>query len=200
MPPQDRNRHKICQCRPDCQRLLGLDQRRNHYQLVNDPFTICRSMTPPEQELSDSTELTNRSMEGIAVDEHEILDNDDIGMGLPIPYGLEDASSAFGDDNNLRGEGLDFADAGQEAGDGFFDESDLESSEDDSNEFDEPLLSLEEMREAIQDEIGPGIDLEMWELRMPSCSSIISFIIINAAYQATHLSLTRIASMHEHSS
>ena len=54
-------------------------------------------------------------MEGRAVDEHEILDNDDIGMGPPIPYGPEDASSAFGDDNNLRSEGLEVADAGQVA-------------------------------------------------------------------------------------
>ena len=38
----------------------------------------------------------------------------------------------------------------------------------------------------IQDEIGPGMDLEMWELHVLCCSSIISFIIINAAYQATH--------------
>ena len=45
-------------------------------------------------------------MEGIAVDEHEILDNDDIGMGPPIPYGLKDASSAFGDDNKQKWFGI----------------------------------------------------------------------------------------------
>jgi hypothetical protein len=112
-------------------------------------------------------------MEGIEVDEHEIQDDDNIGTGSPIPYGLEDASSAFGDDMDPRGEDIDVADAGQEAGDGFFDGSDSESSEYDSDEeSDELLLSLEEMREAIEDEIGPGMDLEMWELRVSSCSQL----------------------------
>jgi hypothetical protein len=64
--------------------------------------------------------------------------------------------------------GAPASDNGQESGDGFFDqdgdetlEFDLEDELDDQFE----ILSLDEMREAIKDELGPGMDREMWELR-----------------------------------
>lgn len=154
MSGRDRNRRKICHCRPDCNRLLGIDQRKNHYQLVSDPLTIRRSTTPPDHELSEF-ESTDESMtEDLYVGEYEHQDNEDIGMA-DIADGFGEASSTNSEDN----------DAGQEAGDGFYDGSDEELPGSDSeDEWNEPLLSLDEMREVIEDELGPGMDLEMWKL------------------------------------
>jgi hypothetical protein len=157
MPAVDRNRPKICHCKPDCNRLLGFDQRKNHYQLVNDPLTIRRSTTPPAEELSDGDELISEAMEGIDIEQHEHQDNEDTGMS-EILYGVDNACNADGED----------FDTGQEAGDGFFDRSDEEPFESDSeDDLFEPLLSLDEIREAIEDEIGPCMDLKMWSLREP---------------------------------
>jgi hypothetical protein len=52
----------------------------------------------------------------------------------------------------------------------FFDGQDDETWEyDPEDEFNEPLLSLAEMQEAIEDEIGPEMDLEMWALCESCC-------------------------------
>ena len=55
-------------------------------------------------------------------------------------------------------------DAGQEAGDGFWEESDEGGL--DLPYFDDldKLLSLEEMEEELEDLIGPAHDIEMWKL------------------------------------
>ena len=55
-------------------------------------------------------------------------------------------------------------DTGQEAGDGFWQESDEDGL--DLHYFDDldELLSLEEMEEELEDMIGPAHDLEMWKL------------------------------------
>ena len=149
MPTKDRDRPKICHCRGDCNRLLGLRQRKYHYQLVNDPSTICRSTTPSDNghDISGDDEQTDSSKKG-SVAAMVTDDSGDIEM------------TALSDDSVERD------DTGQEAGDGFFDWSDEENWEfHHDNEFNEPLLSLNEIQEALEDAIGPRKDLEMWNLR-----------------------------------
>ena len=157
MPVSDRNRRKICHCTINCNRLLGLKQRKNHYQLVPNPSTICRSTTPSDDE---HKETSNSSDDGGYADdmeidnfEHQYIDGEDIWM-------VESADSD-GEASSDREE----SDTGQEAGDGFWEES----KEDGINlhyfnDLDE-LHSLEEMEEELQDLIGPAHDLEMWNLR-----------------------------------
>jgi hypothetical protein len=114
MPTEDRNRHKICHCTEDCNRLLGLAQRKNHYRLVGDPSTICRSTTPSDlSDVSDdnglSDSLENGSTEAMDIDKPQDHDSVDIEE----MYGAEN----------------DHFEIGQEAGDGFYDGSDGEDWE-----------------------------------------------------------------------
>jgi hypothetical protein len=119
MSGRDRHRHKICHCRPNCNRLLGFDQRKNHYQLVHDPLTIRRSTTPSEHEASDGTGSDSEAesmMEGIDSKGNRTHDGDlDMGMD-DILQDLEESYSVISEEDN----------AGQEAGDGFYDWSDEE--------------------------------------------------------------------------
>jgi hypothetical protein len=158
MPTGDRNRHKICHCTANCNRLLGLSQRKHHYQLVEDPSTIRRSTTPPDHSASDNGEqsdiLDDESGEQMDVDATDIRDGD-------FENDIEDVWGASGDNFGTP-------DNGQESGDGFYDQDDEEPLEFDlEDELDDPFqfLSLDEMREALEDELGPGMDQEMWELR-----------------------------------
>jgi hypothetical protein len=147
-----RLRPKICHCRPDCNRLLGFYQRKNHYQLVKDPLTIRRSTTPP----GESSEATNEFTADIDIEEQEYEDDADTHMA--------DISQEADEEN------VDDFDAGQEAGDGFFDGSieELVDLYSEDVEYDtEGLLSLDEIQEQIEDELGPGRNLEMWQLREP---------------------------------
>jgi hypothetical protein len=150
MPTEDRNRHKICHCTEDCNRLLGLAQRKNHYRLVGDP-TICRSTTPSDlSDVSDDNGLSDSSENGST----EAMDIDE-----PQDHDSVDIEEMYGAEN-------DHFEIGQEAGDGFYDGSDGEDWEfDPTDEIGGPLLSQDEMQEALEDEMGPEMDLQMWNLR-----------------------------------
>jgi hypothetical protein len=79
------------------------------------------------------------------------------------------SSDIIHDINHDTGAFSDVPDNGQESGDGFFDGGDEEQFKFDSDsELNESFQSLDEMREAIEDEIGPGMDLEMWKLCEPA--------------------------------
>ena len=158
MPASDRNRRKICHCTINCNRLLGLKQRKNHYQLVPDPSTICRSTTPSDDERE---ERSNSSDDGqhandMEIDnfEHQDIDGQDAWMPARADY-----------DGEASDRNIEDYDVGQEAGDGFWEESDEGGL--DLHHFDDldELLSLEEMEEELEDLIGPAHDLEMWKLR-----------------------------------
>jgi len=87
--------------------------------------------------------------------------DDDFGMG-DISRDIEEVPLC---DN------YDDRDNGQESSDGFFDGQDDKTWEyDPEDEFNEPLLLLDEMQEAIEDEIGSEMDLEMWALRELCCN------------------------------
>jgi hypothetical protein len=155
MPASDRNRRKIYHCTINCNRLLGLKQRKNHYQLVPDPSTICRSTTPSDDEheeilMSDSSD----DVDDMEVDsyEHQDIDGEDTWMAGSV-------------DSDRESHDREESDTGQEAGDGFWEGSDEGGINlcyfDDLDE----LLSLEEMEEELEDLIGPAHDLEMWNLR-----------------------------------
>jgi hypothetical protein len=167
MPTENRNRHKVCHCTPNCNRLLGISQRKHHYQLVDDPSTIRRSTTPSDSEEAPSIDdaqpdiSENKSAENMHIGPDGPYEDDDFGMG-DISRDIEEVP--------LR-DNYDDRDNGQESGDGFFDGQDDETWEyDPEDEFNEPLLSLDEMQEAIEDEIGSEMDLEMWALRESCCN------------------------------
>jgi hypothetical protein len=155
MPANDRNRHKICHCTADCNRLLGLKQRKNHYQLVSDPSTICRSTTPSDEDDNETSESSNGGP-AAATDANDVeyQDGEDIEM----------AGHTDGNGQASDGDGEDL-DTGQEAGDGFFDENDRNNWEfHPEGNFDD-FLTLQEIEEELEDLIGPANDLEMWNLR-----------------------------------
>ena len=155
MPVNDRNRHKICHCTPDCNRLLGLKQRKNHYQLVSDPSTIRRSTTPSDEEDSETSESCNGgSVAAMHADDVGHWDGEDIEMG-----GITDGEGRASDRDS---EDLD---TGQEGGDGFFDGIDGNNWEFQPEGNLDDFLSLKEMEEELEDLIGPADDLEMWNLR-----------------------------------
>lgn len=114
-------------------------------------------MPPAEHECFDGTESANESADNMDIEEHEYRGNNDVDMD-EIPHSF--------DKEGIVEEVEDF-DAGQEAGDRFFDGSDeaVDSDSENNDYDDEDLLSLDEIQEAIQDELGPGMDLEMWRLR-----------------------------------
>lgn len=127
--PTSRDRPKICHCTPTCNSLLGLQQRRHHYRLVKNPFQVARSTTPETGESGDEFSAEeNADMD---------IDNTDLDdLKEPEP------------------------DNGQENGDGFYDEildvrKDLDF--DTKSEVDE-FLTLQEMQEALEDNLGPGQD------------------------------------------
>jgi hypothetical protein len=157
MSVEDHNRHKVCHCTVHCNRLLGLAQRKNHYQLVNNPLTIRRSTTPSDYEdISSDNDHSNGSENGsMDIDKQQNQDDVDINVA-GLPYDFAETQSVENE----------HTDAGQEAGDGFFDGSDDEDWEFDPNDdLAGPSLLLDEIQEALEDEIGPGMDLEMWNLR-----------------------------------
>jgi hypothetical protein len=153
----DRNQCKICHCTINCNCLLGLKQRKNHYQLVPNPSTICRSTTPSDDKCE---ERSNSSDDGghandMEIDnfEHPDIDGQDVWMAACV-----DNDGEASDGN------IEEYDTGQEAGDGFWEESDEGGL--DLHYFDDldELLSLEEMEEELEDLIGPAHDLEVWNL------------------------------------
>jgi hypothetical protein len=168
MPTENRNQHKVCHCTPNCNRLLGLSQRKHHYQLVDDPSTICRSTTPSDSE-DPAPGIDNVKSD---ISENESAENMHIDSDGLQPY--EDDMGDISDIEEVPGplhDNYDDRDNGQESGDGFFDGKDDETWEyDPEDDFIEPLLSLDEMQETIEDEIGPGMDLEMWALRESCCN------------------------------
>jgi hypothetical protein len=155
MPTKDRDRPKICHCKGDCNRLLGLRQQKHHYQLIDDPSTIRRSTTP-----SDSGHYISSD------DERTDSLKDESMVAMVTDNGGDIAMAELSDDSAERYSMKNDDDAGQECGDGFFDwrdEDDWEFYDDD--EVNKSLLSLDEIQEALEDAIGPGKDLEMWNLR-----------------------------------
>jgi hypothetical protein len=119
-------------------------------------LTIRRSATPPEHNTAESSEATNEFTADIDIEEQEYEDDEDICMA--------DVSQEFNDENGV---GVDDFDTGQEAGDGFFDGSVEEPFDSGSEDIEdtENLLSLDEIQEQIEDELGAGMNLEMWQLR-----------------------------------
>lgn len=158
MPARDRNRRKICHCTINCNRLLGIKQRKNHYQLVPDPSTICRSTTPSDDDCDEKSDSSNDNgyPEGMEIDgfEHQDMDGEDIWM-----VGRGDSDGEASDGNSAE------HDAGQEARDGFWEEDNKEGFNPDYFEDLDELLSLKEMEEELEDLIGPAHNLEMWNLR-----------------------------------
>lgn len=153
MPHAKRNRKKICHCTEICNRLLGLRQRTNHYQLISDPSTIARSTTPSDDESDDAAP-------GSDIEILLKVDSDGPGhLDLAAEIaGTRSDGSEIGD--------KDLADAGQENGDGFYEGSDGEGWDyDRDEEMLEVQLSLEEMEEALEDEMGPDMAIEMYHLR-----------------------------------
>src|SRR6266436_2026207 len=171
MPTGDRNRHKVCHCTANCNHLLSFSQRKHHYQLVDDPSAICRSTTPSDSEEftgnNESSEISdNESVDHMDVDQLEHIASLDFGSA-DIMHNINHDTEAFSD----------VPDNGQESGDGFFDGGDEERFKFDSDsELNESFQSLDEMREAIEDEMGPGMDLEMWKLREPALPQSFNLI------------------------
>ena len=78
-------------------------------------------------------------------------------------------------------------DAGQEAGGGFFDWSDEEDWEfHHDDELTEQPLSLDEIREALEDAIGPGKDLEIWNLRKMKAIQLFYYLTVCLRRQFYH--------------
>jgi hypothetical protein len=70
-------------------------------------------------------------------------------------------------------------DPGQEIGDGFIDWSDEEDWEFyHEDEFSEQSLSLDEIEEALEDMIGLGKDLEIWNLRKMKINQKFNFLMV----------------------
>ena len=82
-------------------------------------------------------------------------DNDQMDASDVAPIEAMDIDSSGESDNDAD----EYQDAGQEARDGFFDLIDDEDWEygSDSDEFDDPFLSLEEIEEALKNAIGPEV-------------------------------------------
>jgi hypothetical protein len=170
MPTKDRDRPKICHCTHDCNRLPSLRQRKYHYHLIRNPSTIRRSTTPSDggNDHSSNSEQSNGSNNGSM----EAMDISD-GHGSDI-----DIAGDSDDLEEQRSMTSDH-DAGQEAGDGFFDWSDEEDWEfHHEDEFAEQSLSLDEIEEALEDMIGPGKDLEIWNLRKMKIIQSFNYLMV----------------------
>jgi hypothetical protein len=171
MPTKDRDRPKICHCTPNCNCLLSLRQRKYHYHLVHNPSTIRHSTTPSDNSGNDHFSDNDQSNSS----------NDGSVKAMDISDGHGDIDMA-GDSDDLeeqRSIQMSDHDPGQEAGNGFFDWSDEEDWEfHQEDEFLEQSLSLDEVEEALEDVIGPGKDLEIWNLRKMKIIQIFNFLIV----------------------
>lgn len=162
--PTGRNYPKICHCTATCNTLLGLQQRRHHYRLIKDPENITRSTTPSESGESGDAQSGNEAAEGSDSADMDIDNAYDVQM-------LDDSEAHSGSSSNEDQELADLPteqDNGQENGNGFYE---LDLQENHNFDFDDQdeaniFLSLEELEQAIEDDLGPGQNIEMYNLRM----------------------------------
>lgn len=150
-------RHKICHCRPDCNSLLGPQQRRNHYRWLDDISSLRRSTTP---------EGSHSAVENDNEDPNDGFELEDIPMDQDGPA-YDDGEDYPMDEEAHSGEdSSEEDDHGQEGGDGFYEGDDAEGEWEFGGELEaeEQHLSLAEISEAIEDAMGPEMDVEMYNL------------------------------------